>query len=121
MKSGIDFNTPNSKQSTPLHFACINTTSDLAIHLLQRFPQRINEMGAHGMHILHYTCGSGNLDLLKYIFTNFDNIDFNALDEDGETPMDACLNENKSFNAKLVGFLFENTKDYPILHSSHIL
>ena len=35
--------------------------------------------------------------------------------------MDACLNENKSFNAKLVGFLFENTKDYPILHSSHIL
>ena len=35
--------------------------------------------------------------------------------------MDACLNENKTFNAKLVGFLFANTKDYPILHSSHIL
>ena len=42
-------------------------------------------------------------------------------DEEGETPMDACLNENKTFNAKLVGFLFANTKDYPILHSSHIL
>ena len=35
--------------------------------------------------------------------------------------MDACLNEAKSFNSKLVGFLFENTKDYPLLHSSHIL
>jgi len=42
-------------------------------------------------------------------------------DEDNETPMDACLNEGKTFNAKLVGFLFANTKDYPILHSSHIL
>ena len=35
--------------------------------------------------------------------------------------MDACLNEQKRFNAKLVGFLFANTKDYPLLHSSHIL
>ena len=42
-------------------------------------------------------------------------------DEDNETPMDACLNENKTFNAKLVGFLFANTKDYPLLHSCHIL
>ena len=42
-------------------------------------------------------------------------------DEDNETPMDACLNEGKTFNAKLVGFLFANTKDYPLLHSSHIL
>ena len=33
--------------------------------------------------------------------------------------MDACLNE-RQFNSKLVGFLFANTKDYPILHSSHI-
>ena len=39
-------------------------------------------------------------------------------DEEGETPMDACLNEKKTFNAKLVSFLFANTKDYPILHSS---
>ena len=106
MKSGIDFNTPNSKQSTPLHFACINTTSDLAIHLLQRFPQRINEMGAHGMHILHYTCGSGNLDLLKYIFTNFDNIDFNALDEDGETPLHVASHHGQYETVK---FLLENS------------
>lgn len=42
-------------------------------------------------------------------------------DAENETPMDACLNEGKTFNAKLVGFLFANTKDYPILHSSHIL
>ena len=42
-------------------------------------------------------------------------------DEDNETPMDACLNEGKTFNSKLVGFLFANTKDYPLLHSSHIL
>ena len=42
-------------------------------------------------------------------------------DEENETPMDACLNEGKTFNSKLVGFLFANTKDYPLLHSSHIL
>ena len=27
-------------------------------------------------------------------------------DEENETPMDACLNEKKTFNSKLVGFLF---------------
>jgi len=42
-------------------------------------------------------------------------------DEDNETPMDACLNEKKTFNSKLVGFLFQNTKDYPLLHSSHLM
>ena len=42
-------------------------------------------------------------------------------DEDNETPVDACLSEKKTFNPKLVGFLFANTKDYPLLHSSHIL
>ena len=35
--------------------------------------------------------------------------------------MDACLNEGNTFNSKLIGFLFSNTKDYPLLHSSHNL
>ena len=42
-------------------------------------------------------------------------------DDENETPMDACLNDAKTFNSKLVSFLFANTKGYPLLHSSHIL
>ena len=42
-------------------------------------------------------------------------------DKDGDTPMDACLNEEKALNLKLVEFLFKNTKEYPLLHSSHLM
>ena len=40
----------------------------------------------------------------------------------GDTPMDACLDEEiETKNIHLAGLLFEKTKDYPILHSSHTM
>ena len=38
--------------------------------------------------------------------------------------MDSCLdrdNETGTINKKLAGILFDKTKDYPLLHSSHTM
>ena len=74
----IDFDTQNENHLTPFHYACMNSnTSDVAIHLLRRFPDKINILGPAGMHILHLACQYGLLDLLKFIVENPDfNIDF---------------------------------------------
>ena len=94
LTQGVNFDTPNNNQATPLHYACMNPNSDVAIQLLQRFPQNINALGEHGFHILHYACQLGHLELLKYIFEkpNFD-IDFNVPTPDGGwTPLHlACF------------------------------
>ena len=41
----------------------------------------------------------------------------------GDTPMDTCLDlkQNETMNKMLAGLLFEKTKDYPLLHSSHTM
>jgi hypothetical protein len=43
------------------------------------------------------------------------------MDEDMQTPIDICLRDKKNLNVNLAAFLFKNTKDYPMLHSSHLL
>ena len=68
LDSDINFDTVNEKQGTPFHCALENTTSDVAICLLQRFPDKINIDLSGGMHVLHFICAKGYLDLLKYIF-----------------------------------------------------
>lgn len=42
-------------------------------------------------------------------------------DEKGATPLDLCLSEGSQKNIKLAALLFQNTKDYPFLHSSIFL
>ena len=70
---------------------------------------KINDLGQYGMHVLHYTCQFGNLELLKYIVGNPDfDIDFNVADEDGDTPLHhAC-----SFGEfEVVKFLLQNSSE----------
>ena len=79
INSGINFDTQDVQQNTPLHLACMNKTSAVAIQLLKRFPNKINVLGQNGMHVLHWASQSGNLELLKYVFGNPD-LDFNVVD-----------------------------------------
>ena len=109
LNSDIDFDTVNEKQVTPFHSAICNTTSNVPICLLQRFPDKINEVLPGGEHILHIACKKGNLDLLKYIFgnPNFD-IDFNIVDPDGRTPLHyAC----RYRQLEVVKFLLDNSNE----------
>ena len=105
----IDFDTPDNNQFSPLHWASTNKTSDVAIHLLERFPDKINVLDQDGYHILHYACQDGHLQLLKYIFGNQDfDIDFNIAGQDGCTPFHiACYNGQ----FEVVKFLLEKSKE----------
>ena len=106
LNSDIDFDTPDEIQVTPFHFAFWNSNSNVAICLLQRFPDKINEVLPDGDHALHWACVSGNLDLLKYIFGNPD-FDVNIVDPNGKTPLHfACL----CGRFKVVKFLLNNEK-----------
>ena len=88
INSDINFDTRNEDQATPLHFACKNKTSGVAIHLLQRFPDKIHVLGIHGIHLLHFACRYGHLELVKYIFGNPDfDIDFNIATLGGNTSL----------------------------------
>ena len=44
-------------------------------------------------------------------------------DFNGETPIDSCLSleDKDTMNKRLAGLLFDKTKDYPLLHSSHTM
>ena len=107
INSNINFNTRNEAQETPLHFACKNKTSDVAIHLLQRYPDKINVLGSHAKHVLHNACQFGHLELLKHIFRNPDFvIDINVVDSSGDTPLHyACY----FGQFDIVKFLLENS------------
>ena len=85
----INFYTRNEFQSNSLHSACNNTEhADVAFHLLQRFPEMINILGRNDMHVLHYACEFGHLDLIKHIAEGPGlNIDFNTMDQRGLTPL----------------------------------
>ena len=109
INSPIDFDTRNQSQNTPLHLACLNKTSDVAIHLLKRFPDKINALGWNDRHVLHNACAFGHLDLLKYICQNpeFD-IDFNVVDQRGYTPFHLACYYGQF---EIVKFLLENSNE----------
>ena len=108
MNSDIDFDAQNFHQSTPLHRACKNMNSDVAIQLLQRFPEKIHDLGYQGYHVLHYAGRYGHVELLKYIFENSNfNIDFNVKSTAGSTPLHlACCHGQ----FEVVKYLLENSK-----------
>ena len=106
INSGIDFNTRNHRQEAPFHTACYKK-SDVAICLLQRFPEQIDVLGFQGCHVLHYACRNGHLQMLKFIIGNPDfDIDFNIVDQSGNTPLHkACCYGQ----FEVVKFLLENS------------
>ena len=106
INSDIDLDTQNNRQETPLHAACGNPNSDVAIQLLQRFPQKINISGPFGNHILHIVCKFGHLELLKYItLTSSFEVDFNVVEANNHTPL-----HHASWYGQyeVVKFLFKN-------------
>ena len=109
INSDIDFDTRNQSQNTPVHFACFNKTSDVAIHLFKRFPDKINVLAQYDRHVLHLACEVGHLDLLKYICQNpeFD-IDFNVVDQGGYTPLHIACYYGQF---EIVKFLLENSNE----------
>ena len=52
INSDINFDTQQIDQGTPLHSACRNPKSDVAVQLLQRFPQKIHVL-ALPLYIMH--------------------------------------------------------------------
>ena len=63
--SDIDLGTQDDEfKYTPLQFASQNSRcSNVAIKLLEKFPQRIYDLGNYGQHILHFACKDGNLEV----------------------------------------------------------
>ena len=106
VNSDIDFDTRNYQHDTPLHCACRNHKSDVAIQLLQRFPQKIHVLGYNDAHILHYACQFGHLELIKYMASVSDfNIDFNITMHDGWTPLHLA---SLCGHYEVVQFLFQH-------------
>jgi len=106
INSEIDFDTRQNVQATPLHAACMNPKSDVAIQLLQRFPQKINTSEPFGRHILHIACKFGHLELLKYItLTSSFEVDFNVVDVVDQTPLHLA---SWIGHFEIVNFLFQN-------------
>ena len=113
INSDIGFETRNYHQHTPLHYACRNqksrlycTKPEVAIQLLERFPQKICILGQNDAHILHYACELGHLELIKYITLTSDfEVDFNVVADGGCTPLHlACWHGRY----EIVKFLFQN-------------
>ena len=111
INSDIDFDTTqNDNGEFPLHCACVNKDSDVAMQLFERFPQKINTLDHIGCNWLHHACWFGHLKLIKWIAENpiGKNIDFNASSQTGKTPIHyACLQGE----IEVVKFLLEISKE----------
>ena len=109
INSDIDFDTRSDLQDTPLHEAVSNASSDVAIHLIQRFPNKINVRGQQDRPLLHYACYYKNMGFLEHIFRNPDyDIDYNAVDEEGLTGLHhACIDGH----FEVVNFLLQNSNE----------
>ena len=107
INSNIGFNTHcDDGQHTPLRYAIMRTTNDLAIHLFQRFPDKFNFLGHHGIHLLYFACIRGHLGWIKHVFANAKNIDFNITDHGGATLLHfACY----VGQYEVVKFMLENS------------
>ena len=70
----------------------MNRNSDVAIRLLERFPEKVHDLGNQENRVLHYACQYGHVELLKYILENANlNANFNVKNLFGRTPLDlAC-------------------------------
>ena len=91
-----------------IHYACMDENSDVAIQLIQRFPQKIDVLGINDWHLLHYACFFGHLKLLKYFLGN-DNfaIDFNVVSLAGSTPFHVACSSGQF---EVVKCLLENSE-----------
>ena len=109
INSDIGFETRCENQLTPLHYAIMNKTSDVAIRLLETFPDDFNVLGQFETRVLHFACSHGHLNLLKFIVGNpvFD-IDFNVADQGGTTPLHFACHAGRF---EVVKFLLENSNE----------
>ena len=83
----------------------MNQNLDVAIHLLKRFPQKINVWGKSW---LHNACLYGHLKLLNYLVENPNlHIDFNVIVY-GYTPLNIACIEGQY---EVVKLLLENLKE----------
>ena len=105
--SNVGFDTRDTHNWSPLHNACYHGTSNVVIQLLQRFPEKINDLGDNGWHLLHFACYSGHIKLLKYMMKTFD-IDFNVATASGATPLHIACWQGQ-FEA--VEFLLKHSKE----------
>ena len=115
VNSDIDFDT-RAEGALPMHHSCMNKNSAAAIHLLRRYPEKINVLNNdwfhEGWHVLHYACAYGHLKVIKYLLGDQSlNIDINLVDHVGRTPLHiACFHGQY----EVVKFLLENSKEIGI-------
>ena len=107
-KIPINFDTRNANGRTPIHLSVCNKNSEVLIHLLNRFPDKLNILGNNEMHLLHYACNLGNGQFVKYVYENQNlNVDFEVKDSRGMTPLHhACL----SGHVDIVKFMLKTYK-----------
>ena len=89
----------------------MNDTSDVAIQLLKRLPEKIHVTAENNWHILHYACawGKGQIELIKYIVENSSfNVDFNVVDHNGWTPLHVASCKG---HYEIVDFLLQNCEE----------
>ena len=89
----------------------MNKTSDVAIRLLETFPDDFNVLAQYGTHVLHFVCHHGHLNLLKHMFDYPNIIDFNVADQGGTTPLHYACHAGRF---EVVKFLLENSNEKEI-------
>lgn len=64
---GIDVNSPDSEQGTPLHGACLKGFMPVVEYLVDTAGADINLKTAQGVSVLHRACDGGNVEVLEYL------------------------------------------------------
>ena len=93
---------------TPFHFAALNDNQELIKYLFEKYPDMVNLQRNDGKTFLHLVCEENLVKTLRFLF-DFDFcslLDFNALTNDGLTPLESAT---KNGHVEVVKFLLENS------------
>ena len=124
-ESNIDFDTQNDFGYMPLHLTFSNELSDtLAEQVLRMYPETIHIVDEDNLHMLHWACALGDINLVKCIsefISEFFEIDFNVTDNDGNTPLHhACMNSQVQIVQYLTQIADEKSIDINMMNNDQM-
>lgn len=67
IQMGLDVNSPDSEQGTPLHGACLKGFMPVVEYLVDTAGADINVKTSQGVSVLHRACDGGNVEVLEYL------------------------------------------------------
>ena len=108
LKNNANVGLTTNEWSTPLHLAVSNDNQEILKSLITKYPELINLKDTYGWTILHFICKYNKVNTLQFVMKlKNTNMDFNAVNNAGHTPLHYAADRG---HEKVVKLLLKNSE-----------